>query len=493
MDRMACVDIRALPLQLLLRNHPDWQHRPVVVVDRDKALGLILWANEEAYNRRIFPGMRYAAGLALANELRGGVVPEEDVAAAVDEITQRLWTFSPNIEPSTHEAGVFWLDASGLQHVFPSLERWAECICTGLRELRFEAVVVVGFSHFGCYAAAKSTQRNLVLPDPETERAYVRRIPIERLALDPNLRDTLFKLGIQTVGEFMDLPAGGIRKRFGPDAAHWHQLARGDMWAPLAPQRLFEPIEGRVVLDYPIADVDPLLAKLGGLVESFLIELAARHELLAAFHFTLALDGRSAYQEDIAPATPTRDAHQIIQLLRLRLENLALSAGVVDIRARAEGVAAHERQLGLIPEGGHAAEAAHEALARVRAQLGNQTIVRACLHEGHLPEARYAWETLQHIPAPKPRDVALRPLIRRIYTPPVPLPPRGRREPDGWLIAGLNQGPVDEVIGPHLISGGWWVREIARAYHYVRTRNGRWLWIYYDEKRKQWFLNGEVN
>ena len=490
---MACVDIRALPLQLLLRDHPDWEHRPVVVVDRDKALGFILWANEEAYTRRIFPGMRYAAGLALASELRGGVVPEADVAAAVDAITQRLWTFSPNIEPSSHEAGVFWLDASGLRHVFPSLDQWAECICGGLREMKFHAVVVVGFSRFGCYAAAKATQRNLVLPDPETERSYVRRIPIAHLAIDPSLRDTLFKLGVETVGQFMELPPAGIRKRFGADAAHWHGLARGDTWAPLAPQRLFEPIEGRAVLDYPIADVDPLLAKLSGLLESFLIALSARHALLASFHFTLTLDDRSAYEEEVAPATPTRDAHQVLQLLRLRLENLALSAGVVDIKARAEGVAAHERQLGLLPEGGHAMEAAHEAIARVRALLGNGAVVHARLHEGHLPEARYAWEILQRIPAPKPRDVALRPLVRRLYTPSVQLPPRGRREPDGWLIAGIAQGPVDEIVGPQLVSGGWWVQEVARAYHYVRTRNGRWLWIFYDEKRRQWFLNGEVS
>lgn len=490
---MACVDIRALPLQLLLREHPDWAQRPVVVVDRDKALGFILWANDEAFRRRIFPGMRYAAGLALASELRGGVVSDADIAAAVDEVTQRLWTFSPHIEPSSRETGVFWLDASGLQHVFPSLDGWAECICDGLRELKFHAVVAVGFSHFGCYAAAKSADRNLVLLDPETERSYVRRIPIERLALQASLRDTLFKLGVKTVGEFMDLPPGGIRKRFGPEAAHWHALARGEQWAPLTPQPLFEPIEGRAVLDYPLADVDSVLAKLGSLLESFLMELSARHEILAAFQFTLTLDDRSAYEEDIAPATPTRDAQQLLQLLRLRLENLTLTAGVVDIRARAEGVPAHERQLGLLPEGGHAADAAHEALARVRAQLGNRSIVHARIHEGHLPEARYAWETLQHIPTPKPRDVTLRPLIRRLYTPPVALPPRGRREPDGWLIAGIAQGPVDEIVGPQAISGGWWVREIARAYHYVRTRNGRWLWIFYDEKRRQWFLNGEVS
>jgi protein ImuB len=84
------------------------------------------------------------------------------------------------------------------------------------------------------------------------------------------------------------------------------------------------------------------------------------------------------------------------------------------------------------------------------------------------------------------------PLVRRIYRPAMPLPPRDRHEPDGWLIAGVSEGPVEEVIGPQLITGGWWRAEVARAYYYVRTRNGRWFWIYHDLKRRRWFLQGEV-
>ena len=53
-------------------------------------------------------------------------------------------------------------------------------------------------------------------------------------------------------------------------------------------------------------------------------------------------------------------------------------------------------------------------------------------------------------------------------------------------------GPVEEVIGPHVVSGGWWIREISRDYYYVRTRSGRWLWIYNDRRRRRWFLQGEV-
>ena len=60
------------------------------------------------------------------------------------------------------------------------------------------------------------------------------------------------------------------------------------------------------------------------------------------------------------------------------------------------------------------------------------------------------------------------------------------------VAARFSDGPVEEVIGPHIVSGGWWTRETTRAYHYVRTRSGRWLWIYNDRRRRRWFLHGEV-
>ncbi len=113
-------------------------------------------------------------------------------------------------------------------------------------------------------------------------------------------------------------------------------------------------------------------------------------------------------------------------------------------------------------------------------------------HEGHLPETQYAWEPLARLASPRPTAPGVRPLVRRIHTPPIELPSRDRHEPDGWLIAGVAEGPVEEVIGPQLVSGGWWAREVSRAYYYVRTRSGRWLWIYHDTTRRRWLLQGEV-
>jgi protein ImuB len=493
MDRMACVDIRALPLQVLLRDHPAWQGEPAAVVDRDKPQGVIQWVNESARTHRILPGMRYAHGLSLCCGLHGGVVPPAEIAATVDLLAQRLWACSPRVEPSAREPGVFWLDAAGLGTVFPSLDDWAAGIRDDLRDAGFRATVAVGFTHFGTYAAAKSGTGAVVFRRPQDEHAHVRRVPVDRLALDPDFRDTLLKLGIDTLGGFIELPAEGIRRRFGSEADELHRLARGGGWEPLNPQRLLEPIERSIALDHPEDNLDRLLARIASLLEFAFAELTARHEALTVLRLRLQLDDRSEHREELSPASSTRDAGQLLGLVRLRLETMNLSAGVTDIHLRVVGVAALPGQLDLFRDSPRRnADTARRAFAALRAQLGNDAVVYARLTDGHLPEARYHWERLERIEPPQPTRVAVRPLVRRIFTPAASLPPRDRHEPDGWLIAGVAEGPVDEVVGPQLVSGGWWMREVSRAYHYVRTRKGRWLWIYNDHKRRAWFLHGEV-
>ncbi|MYI99486.1 MAG: hypothetical protein F4104_07675, partial [Gemmatimonadetes bacterium] len=112
--RTACINIRALPLRLLLRSHPQWRERPVAVVEEDKPLSPILWLNAAAVRGGIRPGMKYAAALSLDRGLCAGTISEEEVGAAVRQVHGALDRFSPRVEPSAEEPGIFWVDAGGL-------------------------------------------------------------------------------------------------------------------------------------------------------------------------------------------------------------------------------------------------------------------------------------------------------------------------------------------------------------------------------------------
>src|SRR5207247_1246017 len=78
----------------------------------------------------------------------------------------------------------------------------------------------------------------------------------------------------------------------------------------------------------------------------------------------------------LRPATPTLDAMQILDLVRLRLESLQLAAGVVEIELRAESCAATSEQLHLfIERPTRDLDAANRALARLRAEFGDESVV----------------------------------------------------------------------------------------------------------------------
>ncbi len=100
MARLACIDLPAFPLQLLLRRKPEWRDHPAAVVEEDKPLARILWINERARRFEILPGMRYAAGLALASNLCAGAVPEKEIADGVAFVTPSRKKRSPTASRS---------------------------------------------------------------------------------------------------------------------------------------------------------------------------------------------------------------------------------------------------------------------------------------------------------------------------------------------------------------------------------------------------------
>ena len=506
MDRMACVDVPALPLQLLIRRHPDWSNQPVAVLKRDTPHGAILWINETARRSGVLTGMSYAAGLALTSDLRGVEIAPDEITQSIATITELLRRFTPNIEPSDAHPGVFWLDASGLQPLFTSLTAWAGQVQSCLRHSGFKSRIAVGFTRFGTYAAARTGlgtdhrawNEATVFQDAAAEQDAARQVALSRLDINPDLRDVLGKLGVHTVGAFVNLPAAGVRTRFGTDAHHLHRLASGALSLPLQPQPAVEPLTSHVDLDVPETNVQRLLFLIKRALDPLFTALATRQHALTALELRLRLETRAdeprAEQiEKLRTAEPTLDIRQVLNLLHLRVERQSLPNGVTAITLLVTSVPATRAQLQLFQlQSRRDLRAADRALARIKAEFGEGTVVHVSLTDGHLPEATFTWQPLEHVVRPTPHPVDVRPVIRRLFTRPRRLPSRLRHEPDGWMLRGAQHGHVVQMHGPYVVSGGWWRTIVHREYYFAKTRDNAWSWVYYDRRRRAWFLHGEV-
>jgi len=504
-DRWACVSFAALPLQIMARTKPEWRALPSVVVSEDKPQGKVQWANAAAQQAGVLPGQSYALALSLCAGLRACVVSELEIAAATEELKLLLWRFSPSIEVGD-EAGVFWLDASGLERLFASLEAWSQALREQVLAAGFNACVVVGFSRFGTYALARAGRQSCVLEAASEEQRRVAHMPLACLDIEPEFRDVLSKLGVHDIAALLRLPPAGLLVRFGKTAERLHALASGS-YAPLCAQTWLPPLCEQTSFDAAESDSTRLLFVIKRLLAELLKKLVVRGEALVSLqlHFTLDRQQGQLETEPLRPAVPTLDSVQLIDLVRLRMDSLQLSAGVIALEIEASGTPASVEQLRMFAEQPRRDPlAAERAIARLRAEFGPGVVVRAVLCDGHLPEACFSWQPLEQLsePAapiaamsgePEVASLALRPLVRRIFRRPEVLsaPARQLRD-DGWLIRGPEYGPVVHSAGPYLINGGWWLKEVQREYQFILTRCGALLWVYQDKCRHRWFLHGQV-
>jgi len=497
--RMACVDIPAFPLQLLFKEHPDWKAFPAVVVAEEKPQAFILWGNEKARKFGIRPGHRYAAGLALSRELRAGTVGNDLIHREVSLLTEKLRLFTPEVEPAGpqwHSPGLFWLNASGLGHLFSSLSNWGQDIRDALHDMEFFSSVSVGFTRFGSYAVARAHRGLTVFDNREDEENTARQVPLTRLDIPPQAQESFLKLRVETVADLLRLPAKGLLKRFGSEVHDLYRLAQGDLFAPLAPEPPIEPLEERMDLDGPETDSQRLLFFIKQLLDALLQKLDSQSLALTHLTLRLTLDDRSSREEVLRPDAPTLNGPKLLGLMRLRLESLQLPAGTVELVILAAASRKKLEQLSLVADKPKRDPKQRGiALARLRAEFGDEAVVKAQLADGHLPRSRFQWHSLMNLSTtatPAPSQAGSHALIRRIYESPMALPPRSRHEPDGWMLRGLEFGPVRCFLGPYILSGGWWKRTVRREYYFVKMQQGDVFWIFYDRFRRRWFLEGRI-
>ena len=499
MDRLACVDVPSLALQILVGDHRDWSGCPTAVVSQDTPQGEILQINRIARRSGILPGQRYASALSLCPDLCAGTISIRAIDDVTGLIKTRLGQFTPDVEADLDEPGVFWLNATGMGRIHSSPKRWAKAINDSLRESGFESTVAVGFTRFGTYALARGGRGEIVSKNPEQEIASTRMTPLSMLGLPPTVHGDLGKLGVTTVEQLLALPASGLMERFGAQAHRLHEMASGNLWAPIQPDAVTEPIVQHTQLDLPDTNSTRLSFLIKQMLNPMIRAVAARGEAITELEMGLALDHAGDVVERIRLAAPTLDELQIANLVRLRLESITLRAGVVEVALAARTVEATPEQLRLFSDHGKRdSSAADKAFERIRARYGHDSVVRAVLTEGHLPEAQFRWEQLDSSPKnwgnkeARARKGAIT-LVRRIYTRPIPMNVRPVAGPNGVHLRGMEHEPVSNIVGPYVVSGGWWHKEIQREYHFAQTGDGKVLWVYYDKKRHRWFLQGEVD
>jgi len=502
---IACVHLPALPLQLLLAMHEDedWRSLPAGVLARIDPGAPLLWVNRRAADRSIRSGMAYHAALRLAPELRVDVVPNSTVHQAMESTLDVLDTISPQIEPHPDLPGLFWIGLDGLRQ--PPNQKLAQAICQSMEPLGYFVRVVLGSHRFSTFALAMTTtQRILVFESQSDEIDACRRLAVARLLTVPD--PLLAEFQIRTLDDLVRLSASQVATRFGSTCQELHRQAHRCLHmdeAPLLaridasnqPISMYCPVESpsaSIEVDASEVSVTAMLFLIKRLLHGILSERALQGKEVGAIEVTMVFDGGGMQVEIIRPARPTRSVSVLLDLVRLRLEHMTIEEPLRTVAIAVQPESITPRQPPLLLSGWHRdRDRANAALARIRAELGDDAIVRAEPKAAHLPEYRFEWQHLLRLESAQPAALARPGLVRRITNEPMELPISLTRwrsmmrihHPDSY--AGLDGHELHDgrnerkngLHGPYLVSGGWWVHERHQRYFFVEMDHDEILWV----------------
>ncbi|HUX22384.1 MAG TPA: hypothetical protein VMW69_14165, partial [Spirochaetia bacterium] len=406
----------------------------------------------------------------------------------------------------------FWLNASGLEMLYTSLAEWTAAALSSLEAHGFFAVIAVGFTRFGSYIAARSRRKSIVFTSEAQEEQTMRRAPLRGLPLAPPVLELLHRLGVETVGDFLDLPAEGVAKRFGREAREIFRWAHRER-LPIQPIALDRNASITRRLDDPVGNFILLTAYVDELLDELMGMVVAKQRLVASVTLELYEGDEERGREQIQPAVPTGEASVLKALSRLRISEQSYEGLIDRIEVCAEEILPIHRDGELFASVRHQArEAGKRAVALIRARFGNDAVRHAVLRDEHLPEKRYAWEAVTEPLFPNHREGSLTGEME----PEVQAAGRSspgasgaalkavsaqssrtlrvvRRLFEGSPPAGPAPGSVRLIAGPFIYTGKWWQSEERREYYFARSGHGGLLWIYRDEQTEGWTVQGLVD
>ncbi len=295
--------------------------------------------------------------------------------------------------------------------------------------------------------------------------ADLARLPINRLAAFSPQGDTLTILGwwgINTLGDFMNLPRQALAERLGPEAGQWHDVLHGKHSRLLRLHRPPESLAQRMEFEDAMFTLDPMIFSLKRLLHTLAGRLASRALAAGLLDLRLILESGEEVTRRIRLPDPQTAVEGMLSPLQTWLDSLRLEAGVVAMELDAEATFADSSQREWFGRQLPHPERWAETLAQLEALLGPGRVGIPVPGDSHAPDAFILRPAgAKHSEAFPPRaDRPDCPVPLTRYRPPRPVVVAhewiDRRPVPLALLTGSHPGEIIARRGPFPASGAWW-------------------------------------
>lgn len=407
--------------------------------------------------------------------------PDADLA-----LLQRIGTIAARrITPLTALSGSdgLWLDLTGAAHLHGGEQR----LCAGLirycARLGLEARIAVAGNAAAAHALARHGAAPLAFCPTGGEREAIALLPLAALRLEPPVVDSMRRLGLERIGDLVDMPRGPIVRRYGRNVLLKLDQALGRAAEPFDPIVPRDAPSATLRFAEPIGGAETIARAIAALLDELTDKLREAGQGVRALLLVCDRVDRQHQRVAVGAARATRDRPHLLRLLSRRIETIDPGFGIDAMHL----IAAQTELLGAahVP-GDLAAPDPVPDLAQlidlIAGRIGGRRLYRLSAVESDVPER--SMRRIGPLNAPLPWPDAW------------PRPPRLllRPEPIDNVIAELPDSPPRRFTwrgtthrlvrgdGPERIYGEWWKRsgerDAVRDYFRVEDESGARFWLF---------------
>lgn len=467
----------------------------------------VVLCSKEAAAQRVYPGMKLSEARAVCSDLLVREYDEKLYTKLQAQLVQQLVAVSPKV--SSLDFGMFLLDAAGLMHLGGENR-----FCLHLQKLINtggfpDLHIGIADSAFAAQVASKSKRQRYCIVPQGHDREFLAPLSVQHLPVLDDMRESLYGLGIKTIGQLLKLPPEEVQTRFGAEGLLALDLGTGkDNNLPQI-VRTEEVYESVIDLGFPVESLQQTRFILKSMLEHISNKLKADNLLAEELLVEFFNDDEKFDDRKLRLLRPSSNTKFLLEIVKLSLEANPLSreytglhivvtqfaeeswwqnkVRVVDAEQQsaqtklAAKIEADKDKLAFVVDSNPDAQSEPFALLLQRfiARMGAKSLVRSAPNDQHLPDEAARWLPLSDesagaavlpidisfmSPDTGPSALACGLILKKSPAPEMVLVEYSGKMPTAITYQG-RWHKIKELTEPEKLSGLWWENPVRKSYY----------------------------